>query len=131
MIRALSLLVCGMVASSISASDVIVSSGKFNTSTYTNLQKELSDLTSSLCFAHSESGLAAIIPDAATRCSRGVVIYGAVPTSTQLDQIKSPVLVVAGSRDGVSPLSQVPVSQLAFFASSLLRLVRLAWLLLL
>lgn len=68
-------------------------------------------MTTSLCFAHSESGLAAIVSDASTHCSKGVVIYGAVPTSTQLDQIKAPVLVIGGSRDGVSPMSQFSVSR--------------------
>jgi len=105
-----------VAASSASASlNVVISSGSYNTSTYALLHKELSaslnGLDVSLCFAHSTTGVADLVNDAATKCSHGVVVYGAVPTSTQIDLIKAPILVIAGSRDGVAPLSQFAVSR--------------------
>ena len=88
--------------------EVFMASGH-NATTYTELHKELNQASQSdttLCFAHSKAGIADIAADSA-HCTQGVVIYGGVPSIYQLQNIKSPVLVLGGSRDGVSPISQV------------------------
>ena len=89
--------------------DVFISSGNYNSSTYDNLQKDLnavSQSTDTLCFAHSKAGLASLATDSA-RCTQGVVVYGAVPSTFQMNLFKCPVLVIGGTRDGVAPMSQV------------------------
>jgi hypothetical protein len=115
LLKTLTLIAC---AASTVYADVFISSGKYNTTTtYDLLQKELHPLSSSgssLCFAHSKSGIADLITDSA-RCTQGVVIYGAVPTIYQLVKFKPPVLVLGGSRDGVSPVSQVISQYFAYF----------------
>lgn len=109
MLKFLSLMVCG--AASVFG-EVLISSGH-NTTSYTELHKTLSEVSASastseatLCFAHSKNGIADLAADS-DHCTQGVVMYGGVPSIYQLKNIKNPVLVLGGSRDGVSPISQV------------------------
>ena len=88
--------------------DVRISSGH-NSSVFSELYKDLTALSSphhTLCFAHSRAGVEDLITHS-EQCTQGVIVYGTVLASDELDKINSPVLVLGGSRDGVSPVSQV------------------------
>merc|ERR1711865_1021721 len=60
-----------------------------------------------LCLAHSHDGVLAALKTASNsqRCSRGLFLMGAAPTATLLASCSQPVVVIAGSLDGVSRFS--------------------------
>lgn len=56
-----------------------------------------------ICFAHGTEGLKGLIGDLSA-CGK-VVVYGATPTREQIQSLRNtPTLIVAGTRDGVSPI---------------------------
>jgi len=68
--------------------------------------------TGELCVAHSPDAAAKLLQDvsASTRCSRGVVLFGAAPFPESL-QISVPVLTIHGSLDGVVRFSNFAVAR--------------------
>merc|ERR1711865_1163090 len=60
-----------------------------------------------LCLAHSHDGVLAALKTASNsqRCTRGLFLMGAAPTATLLASCSQPVVVIAGSLDGVSRFS--------------------------
>jgi hypothetical protein len=92
--------------------DVAISSGIYGSSSYYSLKRELSEaaIASNLCFAHSKSGIDSLVKDS-EHCTDGIVMYGAAPNRFQMSLFKSPVLVIGGTRDGVTPMSEFAVSR--------------------
>lgn len=69
-----------------------------------------------VCVAHSADGAERLLEAAAARsvgdqCEHGIVLLGAAPTSAQLRDVPQDVLVVHGSMDGVTRLSNFAVAR--------------------
>jgi hypothetical protein len=109
MLRGLISLALSLTVAATVHADLFLSTGN-NSTSLTTLTKTLSDLTHStthsLCFAYSTEGLHALTKDS-DHCTQGIVVYGAAFNHYHISAFKTPVLVIGGTRDGVSPISQV------------------------
>jgi len=68
----------------------------------------LGDSNMELCIAHSHDGTATALLSATAdpqRCARGLVLLGAAPGVTRLAPHRQPILIIAGTTDGVARFS--------------------------
>lgn len=118
-----------LLLSSAASKVLVMPGGGYSSSSYSSLESSLEKLnvkkahslsfntrpTSHICFAHSNDGAATLLTtmrsSLSSRCDQGVIIYGASPSPQDLQDLHVPVLVIAGTMDGVNPLTHFAVSK--------------------